>query len=98
MSVSYQPLAGKVAWVTGAARGLGRVIATHLGTLGASVAVQRTSPAATRACGEGDWLRGVVEALPDETGDQVQVVHDDLTDPSAVERIVGEINARFGQI
>jgi 3-oxoacyl-[acyl-carrier protein] reductase len=99
MSVSsYQPLAGKVAWVTGSSRGLGRVIATHLGTLGASLVVHGTSPTSTRAFGEGDSLAGVVEAVAEETGSQVQMVHGDLTDPDAVERIVSEINARFGQI
>jgi NAD(P)-dependent dehydrogenase (short-subunit alcohol dehydrogenase family) len=32
MVVSPRPLDGKVAWVTGSSRGLGRVIATHLGS------------------------------------------------------------------
>src|SRR3954451_5621835 len=98
MSVSYQPLAGNVAWVTGSSRGLGRVIATHLGTLGASLVVHGTSPTSTRAFGEGDSLAGVVEAVAEETGAQVQMVHGDLTEPAAVDRIVGEIVARYGQI
>ena len=38
-------LAGKVAWVTGSSRGIGRVIADHLASLGATVAVHGTGPA-----------------------------------------------------
>jgi NAD(P)-dependent dehydrogenase (short-subunit alcohol dehydrogenase family) len=98
MSVSYQPLAGKVAWVTGSSRGLGRVIATHLGTLGASLVVHGSSPTSTRAFGEGDSLASVTEAIAEETGAQVLMVYGDLTDPAAVERIAGEIDARYGQI
>jgi 3-oxoacyl-[acyl-carrier protein] reductase len=101
MSVSNQPpapLAGKVAWVTGSSRGLGRVIATHLGTLGASLVVHGTSPTSTRAFGEGDSLQSVVEAIAEESGAEVQMVYGDLTDPSAVDRIAGEISARYGQV
>ena len=81
MQVSHQPLAGKVAWVTGSSRGLGRVIATHLGTLGASLVVHGTSPTSTRAFGEGDSLASVAEAIAEESGAEVQAVHGDLTDP-----------------
>ena len=98
MSVSMQPLAGKVAWVTGSSRGLGRVIATHLGTLGASLVVHGTSLTSTRAFGEGDSLQSVVEAIAEDSGARVQMVYGDLTDPDAVDRIAGEINARFGQV
>jgi len=98
MQVSHQPLAGKVAWVTGSSRGLGRVIATHLGTLGASLVVHGTSPTSTRAFGEGDSLSSVTEAIAEESGAVVQMVYGDLTDSAAVERIVAEINARYGQI
>jgi 3-oxoacyl-[acyl-carrier protein] reductase len=98
MSVSYQPLAGKVAWVTGSSRGLGRVIATHLGTLGARLVVHGTTPTSTRAFGEGDSLASVVDAIAEESGAEVLMVYGDLTDPEAVERLAGEINARYGQI
>jgi 3-oxoacyl-[acyl-carrier protein] reductase len=101
MSVSNQPpapLAGKVAWVTGSSRGLGRVIATHLGTLGASLVIHGTSPTSTRAFGEGDSLQSVVEAIAEESGAEVQMVYGDLTDEDAVDRIAGEISARYGQV
>ncbi|MGE3270797.1 MAG: SDR family NAD(P)-dependent oxidoreductase [Chloroflexota bacterium] len=98
MSVSYQPLAGKVAWVTGSSRGLGRVIATHLGQLGASLVVHGSTPTSTRAFGEGDSLASVTDEIAEASGAQVQMVYGDLTDPAAVERIVSEITGRFGQI
>ncbi|MGE3913253.1 MAG: SDR family NAD(P)-dependent oxidoreductase [Chloroflexota bacterium] len=98
MSVSYQPLAGKVAWVTGSSRGLGRVIATHLGQLGASLVVHGSTPTSTRAFGEGDSLAGVTDEIAEASGAQVQMVYGDLTDPAAVERIASEITGRFGQI
>ncbi|MCC7370871.1 MAG: SDR family oxidoreductase [Chloroflexi bacterium] len=98
MSVSQAPLAGKVAWVTGSSRGLGRVIATHLGQLGASLVVHGSSPTSTRAFGEGDSLKSVVEEIAEASGAPVQMVYGDLTDPDAVERIVGEITAHYGQI
>ncbi|MFN8637338.1 MAG: SDR family oxidoreductase [Chloroflexota bacterium] len=98
MSVSYQPLAGKVAWVTGSSRGLGRVIATHLGTLGAALVVHGTTPTSTRAFGEGDSLASVAESIAEESGAEVQMVYGDLTDPAAVDRITREITARFGQV
>lgn len=98
MSESDRPLAGKIAWVTGSSRGLGRVIATHLGALGASLVVHGTSPTSTRAFGEADSLQSVVDAIAAETGSEVLMVHGDLTDPATVERIIGEIQARFGRI
>ena len=63
MSVSQGPLTGKVAWVTGSSRGLGRVIATHLGQLGASIVVHGSTPTSTRAFGEGDSLASVVDEI-----------------------------------
>ena len=52
-------LDGKVAWVTGSSRGIGRVIASHLASLGARVAVHGTSPTSARALGEADSLQAV---------------------------------------
>jgi 3-oxoacyl-[acyl-carrier protein] reductase len=98
MSVSQGPLTGKVAWVTGSSRGLGRVIATHLGQLGASIVVHGSTPTSTRAFGEGDSLASVVDEIAEASGATVQMVYGDLTDPTVVERIASEIIARHGQI
>ena len=43
MMTEKKKLAGKTAWVTGSSRGIGRVIADHLASLGARVAVHGTS-------------------------------------------------------
>ena len=56
-------LAGKVAWVTGSSRGLGRAIAAHLADLGASVDVHGTSPTSTRAFDEADSLEAVAAEI-----------------------------------
>lgn len=98
MSVLQGPLAGKVAWVTGSSRGLGRVIATHLGQLGASLVIHGSSPTSTRAFGEGDSLASVVDEIAEASGAETMMVYGDLTDPQAIERISGEIIARYGHV
>lgn len=93
-----KPLQDKVAWVTGSSRGIGRVIAAHLASLGASMAVHGTSPYSTRAFGEADSLDAVAEAIAQEHGAEVLQVCGDLTDETAVEAAVTAIHQHFGQI
>ncbi len=93
-----RPLDGQVAWVTGSSRGLGRVMATHLGRLGASVAVHGTTPTSTRAFDEAPSLDHVVRAVAAETGARVLAVTGDLTDPQQVRAAVEEIRADLGGI
>jgi 3-oxoacyl-[acyl-carrier protein] reductase len=88
----------KVAWVTGSSRGIGRVVASHLASLGARVVVHGTSPTSTRAFDEADSLDAVAQAIADEYQAEVQAVHGNLADPGTVERLVGEIRQRFGQV
>ena len=59
-------LAGKTAWVTGSSRGIGRVIASHLAGLGASVAVHGTTPTSARAFNEAESLEAVARAIAEE--------------------------------
>src|SRR5258708_15430633 len=92
------PFAGKVAWVTGSSRGIGRVIADHLASLGARVAVHGTSPTSSRAFNEAESLEAVARTIADARGVDVLPVSGDLTDEARVEAIVGEIRARFGRI
>lgn len=91
-------LQGKVAWVTGSSRGIGRVIAAHLAEQGARVVVHGTSPTSTRAFNEAESLQAVADAIADESGGEALAVHGDLTDPAVVNGLVEQIHARFGRI
>lgn len=91
-------LAGKKAWVTGSSRGIGRVIATHLASLGCDVAVQGTTPTSSRAFGEADSLEVVARAIAEEHGVRVLPVHGNAADEAAVNRIADEVRAAFGRI
>ena len=98
MQVEEKHLAGKVAWVTGSSRGIGRVIASHLASLGAKVAVHGTTTTSTRAFNEGNSLAEVAQAISDECNAQVLPVHGDLTKDETVSSIASQIRERFGQI
>ena len=91
-------LAGKVAWVTGSSRGIGRVVAGHLAALGAQVAIHGTSPTSTRAFGEADSLDAVAAEVAEQTGAEVLAVHGDLTSEDTVKDLCAQIRARFGAI
>ena len=88
----------KSAWVTGSSRGIGRVVAAHLASLGARVAIHGTSPTSTRAFGEADSLQAVADEIAQEHGADVLPVHGDLTDEALVDGMAQQIRARFGQI
>jgi len=91
-------LTGKVAWVTGSSRGLGRVTATHLVSLGATVVVHGTTPTSTRAFNEADSLQAVADAIAREHGGRVLAVHGDLTDENVVRDCAAKIREELGQI
>ena len=91
-------LENKVAWVTGSSRGIGRVVAGHLASLGAKVAVHGTTPTSTRQLGEAESLDAVATEISTAHGTDVIAVHGDLTDIDAVARNVAEIRDRFGRI
>jgi 3-oxoacyl-[acyl-carrier protein] reductase len=56
-------LSGQVAWVTGSSRGLGRVMATELCRLGASVAVHGTRFDSPKSFGEGESMEQVARDI-----------------------------------
>ncbi len=91
-------LAGRTAFVTGSSRGIGRVIATHLASLGASVAIHGTTPTSTRAFGEADSLEAVARAIAAETGSRLVPVHGNLADPAEVTAVVGTVREALERI
>ncbi|MFJ6088344.1 SDR family oxidoreductase [Streptomyces sp. NPDC092369] len=76
-------LRGRVAVVTGAARGIGAAVATQLARRGAKVALLGL---------EGDTLARVSRSLPT----QAQHWEVDVTDDDAMARVAGEVRDRFG--
>ena len=96
--MNIQSLEKKVAWITGSSRGIGRVIASHLASLGARVVVHGTSPYSTRAFDEADSLEAVAATIAQEHGVETLPVWGDLSDEATVQRIVADIHAQFGQI
>ncbi len=91
-------LSGKVAWVTGSSRGIGRAVAAHLASLGCAVAVHGTTPTSTRAFNEAESLEAVARAIASEHSVEVLPVHGDLTVEAEVKRIAAQIRERFGRI
>ncbi len=89
---------GRTAFVTGSSRGIGRVIATHLARLGATVAVHGTTPTSTRAFGEAESLEAVARAIEAESGGRVLPVHGNLAEPEVVRDLVRAIRSAFGRI
>jgi 3-oxoacyl-[acyl-carrier protein] reductase len=80
-------LAGRIAIVTGASRGIGRAIAEQLGSAGATVVcVARGDNAAATAA-------AIVQA-----GGAAEARGVDVTDPAGVEALVAEVIARHGRI
>ncbi|WP_435006859.1 SDR family NAD(P)-dependent oxidoreductase [Tundrisphaera lichenicola] len=82
-------LAGKVALVTGASRGLGASIATSLGRRGARVAVN--------TFGSPEKAKAVAEAIQKEGG-EAEVFKADVRDETEVKSMVAAVEKRFGPI
>jgi 3-oxoacyl-[acyl-carrier protein] reductase len=91
-------LKGRVAWITGSSRGMGRAIATHLAALGARVVVHGTTATSARAFGEAESLDAVARLMAGETGAEVHAVHGDLTDEKVVDELTARIRRDVGEI
>jgi 3-oxoacyl-[acyl-carrier protein] reductase len=93
-----KPLAGKVAWVTGSSRGLGRVMATRLCALGARVAIHGTRFDSPRSFGEGDTMEQVARDVAAEAQGEALAVWGDVTDEAEVSRMARRIREAYGRI
>jgi 3-oxoacyl-[acyl-carrier protein] reductase len=60
--------------------------------------IHGTTPTSTRAFGEGASLDAVTEEIIAATGGDVLRVFGDLTDPATVNRLLDEVNARYGRV
>jgi NAD(P)-dependent dehydrogenase (short-subunit alcohol dehydrogenase family) len=84
-----QPLAGRVALVTGAGRGIGRAIAHALAGGGADVAL------CARSAGP---LEAVAAEIRDRHGVEAVALPADVTDADAVEALMAQVAERFGRL
>ena len=91
-------LTGRVAWITGSSRGIGRAVASHLANLGATVAVHGTTPHSTQAFHEADSLEAVAETIAREHRVKVLSVYGDLADERVVKSLTGKIRSNLGRI
>jgi 3-oxoacyl-[acyl-carrier protein] reductase len=98
MNTTKRPFTGKVAWVTGSSRGIGRAIANHLASLGASVTLHGTTATSTRSFNEGDSLEAVARAIAGEHQVEVLPVHGDLSEEGVVKTLAKQIRSTFGRI
>ena len=88
-SPSSRPLAGKVALVTGASRGIGRAIAERLSHDGAAVVVNYTQSAA-----QADEVVAALLA----SGGQAVAVQADVRQPAAIQRLFEQVAQQFGHL
>ncbi len=89
MSHSTQKLAGKVAIVTGASKGIGAAIATQLAAAGASVVVNYAS--------SRDGADRVVAKIK-SAGGKALAVHADVSKSADIDRLFAETKNAFGRL
>ena len=88
-------LTGKVAFVTGSGRGLGRAMAERLAELGADVAIHDLTWTAPAKFGEAPDLGAVAKAIA-RHGGRTAAVTGNIGDKAAVAKMKEEIEAKLG--
>ena len=96
--MAEERLAGKVAWVTGSRRGIGREIAAHLARCGANVVLHGSSAASPNIPGAGEALSAIANEIAAAHGVETLDVCGDLAQPATVKALIGQIHDRFGRI
>src|SRR2546423_5774797 len=89
MSTDSQKLRGKVAIVTGASKGIGAAIATHLGQAGASVVVNYSS--------SKEGADRVVADITSQGGKAI-AVQANVSQKSDIDRLFAETITAFGRV
>ena len=90
-------LGGKIAFVTGSGRGLGRVMADRLAELGADVAIHDSHWTAPAKYGEAADLDAVAKAIA-RHGGRVAAVSGNIGDKAAVAKMKDDIEAKLGRV
>ncbi len=91
-------LAGRVALVTGAGRGLGRAFAERLASMGCAIVVHGMRENGPAEYGEGTTLTDTARQIGEQFGVRTTRVLGDLTIGSEVERVVQMATAERGPI
>lgn len=97
-SEEMKTLKGRVAWITGSSRGIGKAIAEHCASKGADVIIHGSRPDSASVFGEGESLAANAKEIEGRYGTSCMAVSGDLTDASMVQGIVAEIHAKMGRI
>jgi NAD(P)-dependent dehydrogenase (short-subunit alcohol dehydrogenase family) len=90
-------LAGKIAFITGSGRGLGRAIAETLAQRGADIVIHGSSDATASRYGEAPSLQAVADGVASH-GVRAVAVTGDISDEAAVGRMVQEAEAKLGPV
>src|SRR2546429_7395232 len=91
-------LAGKVALVTGAGRGLGRAFAEKLAVMGANVAIHGMRENGPAEYGEGTTLTAVAQEVGKQYGVRTRRVLGHLTQSEGIARVLAESERALGTV
>jgi 3-oxoacyl-[acyl-carrier protein] reductase len=96
--MTARPLSGRVAWITGSSRGLGRVMAEQLCRLGAKVAVHGMRADSPSTFDEGTSMQKLAVDIARESGGEAMAVWGDVTQEADIARNASQITAAWGPI